>query len=392
MKIAINGVGIAGPTFAYWIRRYGHEPVLFEKAPELRTGGYMIDFWGIGYEIAERMGLMTELTRQAYRMRELRLVGEDGRRVAHLNVEMLRARVNDRFVSLARGDLAAALHRACPDVVTRFGVSIAHLRPHSNGIIVELSDGGTEEFDLVIGADGLHSHVRELSFGPEARFERRLGCSVAAFRLAGYPRRDELTYVSHTVPGRQVARISLRGDLTLVLLTWRDELLASAPSGVIEQKAALESVFGGMKWEVREILERMQAADEIYFDRVSQIHIEHWSRGRVALLGDAAACASLLAGEGTGLAMTKAYVLAGELHRAAGDHAQAFARYETRLRSFVSGKQKGALSFLNFFAPKSRAVLALRDWAVRAASIRPLAKAMIDRSLRDDFVLPDYSC
>ena len=144
-----------------------------------------------------------------------------------------------------------------------------------------LSNGRQERFDLVVGADGLHSQVRELMFGPEARFETPLGCHVAAFRLPGYPRRDELTYVSHTVPKRQVARVALRDDETLVLLICRSELIDGDPPRE-QQKAALRRAFGDMKWEVPEILDRMDKVDDVYFDRVSQIHLARWSAGRVA--------------------------------------------------------------------------------------------------------------
>ena len=318
------------------------------------------------------------------------MVDTDGGRITGMDVEMIREQAGGRFISVARGDIASTIFRACGDVRSQFGVSIASVRQGGDAATVHLSDGTAEEFDLVVGADGLHSHVRELAFGPESEFERRLGCYVAAFRLRGYPRRDELTYVSHTIPKRQAARISLRDDDTLVLLIFRSELLATHPTSDAEQRAALRSVFGEMKWEVPDILDRMDDVDDIYFDRVSQIHLEHWTSGRIALLGDAAACASLLAGEGTGLAMTEAYVLAGELNRAHGDHAHAFTEYERLLQPLLAKKQKAALSFLGFFAPQTWIGLRLRDWAVKAASIPLLTKAIVDRTLREDFVLPDY--
>jgi 2-polyprenyl-6-methoxyphenol hydroxylase-like FAD-dependent oxidoreductase len=390
MRVAINGIGVAGPTLAYWLRRYGDEPVLFERAPVLRTGGYIIDFWGLGYEIAEKMGLIAELAARSYHMQELRIVDEHGSRVAGLTLEALRAVADGRFLSVPRGDIAATIFRACGDVEARFGVSIVGIRQDGHRANVELSDGTSEAFDLVIGADGVHSRVRELAFVPESTCEQPLGCHVAAFRLRGYPHRDDLAYVSHTVPKRQAARISLRDDRTLVLLVFRDDLLETRPTSDPEQRAALKAVFGDMGWEVPEILRRMEDAEEIYFDRVSQVHLERWTHGRVALLGDAAACASLLAGEGTGLAMIEAYVLAGELHRAGGDHARAFAAYEALLRPFLARKQRAALSLLSFFAPRTGLALKLRDCAIKVASFPLLTKAFIGRTLRDALVLPTY--
>jgi 2-polyprenyl-6-methoxyphenol hydroxylase-like FAD-dependent oxidoreductase len=389
MRVAINGTGIAGPTLAYWLRRFGHEPVLFEKAPELRTGGYIIDFWGLGFEIADRMGLIPALLERCYKMERLRMVDAEGREVAGMDVTPMREQLQGRFISLSRADLSAVLFKSCGGIQTRFGVSVAGIEQDGEGVTATLSDGRQDRFDLVVGADGLHSQVRELIFGPEKRFEKSLDCHVAAFRLAGYPLRDELTYVSHTVPKRQVARVALHDDETLVLLVCRSELIDGDP-GREQQKAALRRAFDDMKWEVPEILDRMDEVDDIYFDRVSQIHLTRWSLGRVAVIGDAAACASLLAGEGTGLAMIEAYVLAGELHRAAGHVEHALTAFEARLRSFVTTKQKAAFRFRNFFAPRTKVALYLRNAAVNALSIPFFANRLIGSSLRDNLVLPDY--
>ncbi len=389
MRVAINGIGVGGPTLAYWLRRSGHEPVLFEQAPALRTGGYLIDFWGLGYEIAERMGLFPALRERCYEMERMRMVDRDGRDETELDLAPMRELLRGRFISLARADLSAALFGACDGIPAHFGVSITAIEQDGAGAIVTLSDGRRERFDLVIGADGLHSQVRKLVFGPEGQFERSLDCCVAAFRLSGYPRRDELTYVSHTVPKRQVARVALRNDETLILLVCRAELIDGDPPRE-QQKAALRRAFENMGWEVPEILRAMDGVDDIYFDRVSQIHLPRWTSGRVGLLGDAAACPSLLAGEGTGLAMTEAYVLAGELHRAGGDVMQAFAAYEARLRSFVTAKQKAALRFRGFFAPETAFALKVRNVAVDALSIPFLTKLLLARSLRDELELPQY--
>ena len=389
MKVAINGIGVAGPTLAWWLRASGHEPVLFEKAPALRTGGYIIDFWGLGYDIAERMGLVPALRERCYEMQWLSMVNARGREVASLDLGPMRELLHGRFISIARSDLSAALFGACKGIPAHFGQWVAGVEEVPDGVVATLSDGRRERFDLVIGAGGLHSHLREVVFGPESRFERPLGCYVAAFRLPGYPWRDELTYVSHTVPRRQVGRVALRNDETLVLLVCRAELIGAGPPGD-RLKAALRRAFGDMRWEVPDILDRMDQVDDLYFDRVSQIHLPSWSAGRVALLGDAAACPSLLAGEGTGLAMAEAYVLAGELHRAGGDFARAYAAYDARLRVFVTAKQKAALRFRGFFAPKNSLAVTMRTFAVNALSNRLLARRFLARSVRDDLDLPEY--
>jgi 2-polyprenyl-6-methoxyphenol hydroxylase-like FAD-dependent oxidoreductase len=390
MRVAINGMGIAGPTLAYWLRHWGHEPVLFERAPAMRTGGYIIDFWGLGYDIAERMGIVSTLRASGYEMQRLLMLDGDGREEAHMDLTPLYEAQRGRFISVARADLAAALAGACEGIPIHFNLSMSSITRDGDTSVVTLTDGRQERFDLVVGADGLHSQVRALTFGPEAQFERFLDCYVAAFRVRGYPHRDELTFVSHTLRGRQAARVSLRDDETVVMLVCGTERIGAAHHAHADPRPVLRQAYGDMGWEVPELLDAMDAADDVYFDRVSQIHLPRWGEGRVALVGDAAACPSLLAGEGSGLGMLEAYVLAGELHQAAGDCARAIAAYEQRLRTFVAGKQKGATWFRGFFAPRTDTGLLVRKWAVRAFALPWLGKPFWSRSLRDDFTLPEY--
>ena len=390
MRIAINGCGVAGPALAWWLGRAGHDPVIFETAAERRSGGYVIDFWADGYDIAARMGLIPRLSEAGYVVERLDTYDSAGRRTTRVPGKVFQALTDGRYLSIARSDLAAVVHDACGGVETRFGCSVTALEDRGDRVEAGLSDGSRETFDLVIGADGLHSKVRELVFGPEERFEQHLAYHVAAVTLDGYRPRDELVYVSHTVPGRQVARFSMRGDRTLVLFVFASHLMGGEPRGAAEVRAMLRQVYGGMGWETPAILERIGDPEDMYFDRVSQIRMSAWSKGRVALAGDAAACASLLAGEGTGLAMVEAYVLAGELSRAGGDHVAAFAGYEMRLRDHLAKKQKNARSFAGFFAPKNNATLFLRDWMLRLTAVPFLARLMLGGMLMQKIELPDY--
>lgn len=391
MKIAINGAGIGGPTLAYWLRKYGYEPILFEKAPELRNGGYVIDFWGNGYDIAEKMGLFPDLLEDAYVMERLRTVTSKGLTTSSLNVATFKELTDGRYLSIARSDLSKRIFATCEGIETRFGTSIDELDDQPDKIVARLSNGSTEDFDLVIGADGLHSNIREQVFGPQSDFEHPVGFSVAAFMLDGYHPRDELTYLSHTVPNRQVTRLALREDKTLFLFIFANSLFAEQPKTEAQEKALLREIYADMGWETRAILSRLDEVEDIYFDRVSQIRMPNWHKGRVALLGDAAACASLLAGEGTGLAMTEAYVLAGELHRANGDHKVAFNAYQNRLQTDLLKKQDNALKFAGFFAPKSWTSLIMRDVLTNIASIPFMAKLMLKGSLGNKLDLPDYA-
>ena len=391
MRIAINGAGIAGSALAFWLYRCGHEPVLVEKAPKFRTGGYMIDFWGVGYTIAEKMGILPKVLDAGYSVQELRLVNNRGRKV-------------EDFPPKYFGALPTTDSPACPAeiLLTRFiEASKIELKRSSATVFRQLSrttqasapvsSTDAREFDLVIGADGLHSRVRELVFGSESQFEKQLGYHVAAFEVEGYRPRDELVYVSNSLPGRQASRFSLRNDRTMFLFLFADEYLSGPePREATDRKATLHRIFAGAGWECPQILEAMDRAEDIYFDRVSQIRMPAWSEGRVMLIGDAAACVSLMAGEGTGLAMTEAYVLAGELKRAGIDYPQAFRRHEQRLRPFVEGKQKSAQYFASAFAPKTKAGVWLRNQVTKLMGIPVVADWFLGREVRDDFDLPNY--
>jgi 2-polyprenyl-6-methoxyphenol hydroxylase-like FAD-dependent oxidoreductase len=392
MRIAINGAGIAGPTLAWWLQRSGHEVLLVEESPAPRDGGYIVDFWGLGYDIAEKMGLIPRLLELGYQVREVRFVGRHGRKAGGFGVEVFSRVTGGRFTSIRRSDLAATICGALGDTVeTIFGDSVAGIDEYAGGARITFRHASPRDVDLVVGADGLHSRVRELAFAPGAAAEVALGYHVAAFEVDGYHPRDELVYLSYGVPGRQLSRFAMRGDKTLFLGVIRDEYMPGGwPSTPRERKAAISGVFAGLGWECAAILAAMERATDVYCDRVSQIRMDRWTSGRTALLGDAAACVSLMAGEGAGLAMVEAYVLAGELRAGGGDHAAAFARYEARLMPFVARKQASAAKFATSFAPKTAAGVGFRNLVSRFVGIPFVAEYYIGRDLRDDITLPDY--
>lgn len=313
MKVAISGAGVAGAALAHWLQRTGHTPTVIERAPKFRTGGYMIDFWGVGYQVAKRMGITDQIAAAGYHMEHVRSVGPTGKVKADLGVDVFRRMVGDDFTSLPRGDLAAAIYTTIEDQVeTIFDDSIATIDEHRDGVRLTFERTAPRDFDLVIGADGLHSNVRRLVFGPERDFEHYLGCKVAACVVDGYRPRDERSYVLYNTVDRQLARFALRGDRTMFLFVFR----AEHDNPGVAPKDELRVQFGDVGWESRDILAALDDVEDLYFDVVSQIRMDRWSRGRVLLIGDAAGCISLLGGEGTGLAITEAYVLAGELARA----------------------------------------------------------------------------
>ncbi|HKV62555.1 MAG TPA: FAD-binding domain [Candidatus Acidoferrum sp.] len=394
MRVLICGAGIAGPTLAYWLLRHGFTPTIVESARKLRTGGYIIDFWGAGFEIAERMGLSEELKRIGYRIEEARVVDREGKRVVGFPVSVFDRMMQGKYVSLPRGELAAAIFGTIEGKVeTIFGESVERIEQDEKKVRVTLRSGNTREFDLVIGADGLHSRIRELVFGPESLFEKDLGYRAAAFALDGYRPRDEGVYVMYTEVGQQMVRFAMREDRTMFFLTFvgDERSWADDEEG---QKALVRKRFEKSGWESGKILEGMEGCKDFYFDRVSQIQMNKatglWTRGRVALVGDAAFAVSLLAGQGSALAMVAAYILAGELKRAGENHEEGFRKYQELFGPFVKRKQKGALRFAESLTPRSKWSIFLRNRIFQLMSVQWIADLAVGRDLADRIEVPNY--
>ena len=391
-KVLISGAGIAGPTLAFWLNAAGIETTLVERSQSLRAGGYVIDFWGLGYDIAERMGLIDEINRVGYHAKEMRIVDDAGRRRAGFGTSVFEELTRGRYVTLPRSERSRLLFGTIAHATECiFDDEITELHEDANGVLVRLNHTGERRFDLVIGADGLHSAVRRLAFGPSDQFEKHLGYMVAAFEAEGYRPRDDDTYVMYGQPGRMVGRFSLHGDSTLFLLVFATDASPSPPTGLAEQKAMLQEVYARCGWEWPQISAELQRTEAVYLDRVSQIRMPGWAKGRIALIGDAAFCVSLLAGQGSALAMISAYVLAGELAAANGQYRTAFASYDALLRDYIGRKQKGAERFAGAFAPRTQAGLLFRDLVVRAFALPGVARLAIGRDITDRVALPDYS-
>lgn len=392
MKVAINGAGIAGATLAYWLAKLGHEVLLVEKAPALRTGGYILNLWGLGYDVAEKMGLLPRLQALQHHAEELRIVDRRGRQCGGYHTDALLRLTKGRLMALARADLTASVHGLLgAGVETIFDDSVAAIQDDGEQVRISFDHAAPRTVDLVVGADGLHSRVRELAFGPKATFELSLGCHVAAFEISGYRPREDHISVIHGAPGRYLSRFPVRDDKTLFFMVFRDEYLpAGIPADESARKLALAGVFADLGWECPRILSALQDANDVYFDSVSQIRCDSWVKGRTVLTGDAAACPSLLAGAGAGLAMAEAYALAGEIHQRPGDCKTALARYETLMKPFVLRKQRRATALVPSFVPKSAFGVAARNFATCLMRLPVFPQILMGRYLRDDIELPDY--
>lgn len=390
--ILISGAGIAGCCLAWWLERDGNVVTVVERSDEPRRGGYVIDFWGLGYDVAERMGLLPELRQHDLAVVEFRVLDGDGRRVSGIDQGAIQKMTGGRVMSLQRSVLAHALFESIKERVdVRFGESIARIEQRSDGVDVGFDKGEGQEFDLVIGADGLHSNVRRRCFGETAGQERFLGYYVAAFSAPGYRHRDLGAYVAYGLPGRQIWRITLNEDAAVFLLVFPSTDPSAIPlHDPNVQKKELANLFGGTYREADEMLRALESATDLYLDRVSQIVMPQWSNERVALVGDACACPSLLAGEGSAMAMAEAYTLAGELAASPDDHTHAFNAYQERLQAYTRRKQQGARGFARSFVPRTRFGLFARNLTLNIVNALGLGGLVFAAQLRDVVRLPDY--
>jgi len=368
--VLISGASVAGPALACWLRRYGFAPTVVERAPELRPGGYKVDLRGVSVEVARRMGILDAVRARSTDIRGGQWLNAKGKAVATLGPDLIGFR-DPGDLEIMRGDLAQILSEAAQDVEYVFGDSITGMEEGPDGVRVSFENGTPRTFDLVVGADGLHSGVRALTFGPEERFSHGMGLSVAVFTVPNHLGLDrwelalsDAGHVANLYSVRKAADAK-------ALFFFPTPAQGVDRRDVGAQQQAVREAFAGYGWEVPRLMAEMESSPDFYFDSLAQITMPAWSAGRTALVGDAAYCPSPASGQGTGMALVGAYVLAGELAAAGGDHRAAFAAYEREMRTYVDLNQKLGRDVAKQLVPATPARARLQSLMMRSMRFMP---------------------
>ncbi|MFC4533124.1 FAD-dependent monooxygenase [Sphaerisporangium dianthi] len=388
-RVLISGASIAGPALAYWLHRYGFEVTVVEKAGAVRGGGYPIDIRGTALEAVRRMGVLPALQAAHINTRRITFLNPDGSVIAAVDAQSMAGGAEVRDLEVRRGDLTEILYDTIRDEVEfLFDDTITALDARADGVDVTFRGGGRRTFDVVVGADGLHSHTRGLVFGPEARFHRYLGYCFAGFTMSndlGLSREG----VMWNTPGRSAALYAVGdGDTVHGFLSFsRAEPPFEAFRDPDAQRDLVASIFADDQWEVPRLVAAMRTADDLFFDVVSQIRMPRWSAGRVALVGDAAHAPSFLTGQGSSLALVDAYLLAGEL-ATNRDHVAALNAYEQRARAFVEMNQALVREGDATLFPGTDEALARRNRMLRGLTVMPAGEGRPEHSA---LTLPDFA-
>jgi 2-polyprenyl-6-methoxyphenol hydroxylase-like FAD-dependent oxidoreductase len=386
-RVLISGAGVAGPALAFWLARAGFQTTIVERAPALRVGGQAVDFRGpIHRHVLERMEIWQDIHQHRTRATDLVLLDRRGAPRARMPEVMMSG-----DVEILRGDLCRILHeRTRRETEYRFGDHVCSLAERGDAVAVSFASGRTEEFDLVVGADGLHSGVRALAFGDEGDYLRHQGYRIASFALEN-PLPDRVGAACFSEPGRGACLYGFSPGEARALLVYAAGPLARGERDVESQKREIGERFAGMSWVVPRMLAALESASDLYVDAIATVHIDRYANGRVGLLGDAA-WGGTLGGQGTSVAIVGAYVLAHEL-AADANPSRAWARYERKMRPYATRCQRGATHVGGFFAPRSRRGLALRNFMYGVLTSRPFAGVFtrLVKRAATDFALPEYA-
>lgn len=364
--VLISGAGVAGLTLAYWLKRFGFIPTLIEQHPCLRTGGYKIDLRGAGLEVLKRMGVYPAISESRTKNSRAILLNEAGHQIMEMGVDLLGTRLEDFDLEIMRSALCHILRDTGGGVECIFDDYITQISTRADSVDVEFQKHSPRSFDLVIGADGLHSKVRKLVFGEESQFSKDLGIYVAVWTFPNFLNLNDCEIEQHTLQKFVNLYRDRKNTKATVAIAFSSSKLCHSRD-LKEQQKFISEIFANSKWEMfPKILEGMKENPDFYFDSMAQIHMPCWSKGRVALVGDAAYSATPLSGQGTSIAIAGAYVLAGELFEAQGNFETAFSRYEEIMRPFI--KENQSLADMSLRIMKGSAY---SKWLHRVGSLMP---------------------
>ncbi len=363
-SVLISGAGIAGPTLAFWLARRGFRPTVIERGEAIRSSGSPVDVQGAAVDVVDKMGILPQLREARTKVTDLVFVDEHGRRAGRIAMRAFQQSSGDRELEIPRSDLGKILYEASrDDAEFVFHDAITSLDQDGEGVEVSFEHAPPRRFDLVVGADGLHSAVRRIAFGPESEFVAHCGLFVATLPIAGAAaNRHEVTMFN--APGRSLTLHPSREQALAAFIFRAPELPEHEKRDTERHRRLIVETYAADGWRVPEVLRDLETAADFYFDSVSRVTIASWSRGRVALLGDAASCVSLLGG-GSSNAIAGAYTLAQGLAESPDDHAAAFARYEGTHRRLVEPRQRGVERAASLLVPETRGGIRLRNAASR---------------------------
>ncbi|MEU5927215.1 FAD-dependent monooxygenase [Streptomyces antimycoticus] len=367
MRILVSGAGAAGLSAGIDLARVGHEVEIVERANHLRVNGSPIDVRGAAIETARSMGILDAVIDHRITMtEETKFVDRSGVAVAPLVREEVDESPED--IEIPREDLMNILRQALPEQVDlRFEDFIVSLVDDGDRVAVTYASGREAAYDMVVGADGVHSGVRRLVFGPEEEFTEHLGMYVAIGDAPEQATPDNRTTEVLNLPGR-MAGVARYRDKALALFEFRSEPIDYDYHDLDEQKRILAEAFAGIEdWKVPELVRTAQGDPELYFDAITQIHMPTWHQGRVVLIGDAAHCATSMAGRGTSLALLGAWTLTEELERHGDDLEATFSAYEQRQRPHATAAQEFASVGADIVLPATWEAIEERNARLSAA-------------------------
>lgn len=382
-KILVVGAGVAGPSVCFWLKKYGFEPTLIENAPAIRKGGQALDIRGVAVPLTRKMGIYEQICDKRTQVVCGRFVDQEGSVIHEEQGEKFGFRQDDE-VEIVRGDLVDILMQLIPDVSCFFNRKIDAIDQDEGGVSVAYVDGTHEKYDLVIGADGIHSKTRRLVFDKDEYDVVSLGSYISIFDIPNYLNLHHTEVLCEA--NEKLASITCDHDETTAQagFMFRSKQVLNNSRDKSEQMQFLKETFQGFGWEANKLLALMPKSNDFYFDMIAQIKMHEWTKGRVALLGDAGYCASPLSGQGNNLAMVGAYILAGELKACDGDYELAFKRYNELMRPFVDKNQ-------GFGAWVSETYLVSDDVSEQVAKERNDSILRKIKEVSTGVVLPDYA-